>query len=501
MPHAPVAPSSLWWQGRPVPASTAPLRGATTADVTVVGGGIVGVTVASDLAAAGLDVVLLEAGRVASGATGHTSAKATALQSPRYRDIAARHGEDAAAAYARMSLDAVERIRTDAERSGTPVEDATALTWTHRAEQVDELEEEANAARRAGLPVRVVHTHDRFPLACGIVLEHQAQFEPVLHLRGLIARGIAAGLRVHEASPVTGVSLTGDHRTVVTDAGSVRTGHVVVATGLPVLDRGGWFARMEPEASYVVALRGGEVPGEMGLRTGGETRSSRAARDADGGPVTLVAGAGHHVGLGGDTRRHYADLRAWGELTFGATEEVARWSAQDWHPADALPLAGPLVPRDDRVLAAAGFAKWGLTSGTAAAESLVRQITRAPATEVDHLLSPARRPSAAGAKELVSINATVGWQMASGWLRALRPLEGRPPEGEGRVGREGVRPVARSTDGGAERRCRAVCTHLGGIVRWEPGDRTWACPLHGSRFAADGRVLSGPATAPLECTE
>jgi cytochrome b6-f complex iron-sulfur subunit len=40
-----------------------------------------------------------------------------------------------------------------------------------------------------------------------------------------------------------------------------------------------------------------------------------------------------------------------------------------------------------------------------------------------------------------------------------------------------------------------VCTHLGCIVK--PGPRGFECPCHGSQFAADGRVLRGPAPKAL----
>ena len=41
------------------------------------------------------------------------------------------------------------------------------------------------------------------------------------------------------------------------------------------------------------------------------------------------------------------------------------------------------------------------------------------------------------------------------------------------------------------------CTHQGCDVKWVAGEKRYECPCHDSDFAADGKVLKGPATTSL----
>jgi cytochrome b6-f complex iron-sulfur subunit len=43
----------------------------------------------------------------------------------------------------------------------------------------------------------------------------------------------------------------------------------------------------------------------------------------------------------------------------------------------------------------------------------------------------------------------------------------------------------------------AVCPHLGCLVKWDGARKEFLCPCHAAVFDSNGRVVSGPAPAPL----
>ncbi|HTG48692.1 MAG TPA: universal stress protein [Actinomycetota bacterium] len=70
--------------------------------------------------------------------------------------------------------------------------------------------------------------------------------------------------------------------------------------------------------------------------------------------------------------------------------------------------------------------------------------------------------------------------------------------GEGGViERRGEKLAVFVDEGGAQHLFSARCTHMGCTVAWNPGERTFDCPCHGSRFSAGGEVVNGPAARPL----
>ena len=57
---------------------------------------------------------------------------------------------------------------------------------------------------------------------------------------------------------------------------------------------------------------------------------------------------------------------------------------------------------------------------------------------------------------------------------------------------------ANASAGGTLTCVSAVCPHMGGILQWNDLERSWDCPLHGSRFQSDGARIEGPAVDNLQ---
>ena len=201
------------------------------------------------------------------------------------------------------------------------------------------------------------------------MLEDQAQFDPMDFLRALAAQLREHGGTLHQGRRVTGVSRTGAPEVELEDGTTLRAEHVVLATGVPILDRGLYFSKVEPERSYALAFDSAAAPEGMYLSAGSDSRSIRDA-PVDGGTRLLVGGAGHSVGRTRSELQHVDRLREWTATYFPGAVETHQWSAQDYSPHDGVPFVG-LLPRGlGRIYVATGFDKWGMTNGVAAARAI-----------------------------------------------------------------------------------------------------------------------------------
>ncbi len=489
------------WNGSVTPTRYPPLGEQRSFDAVVVGAGIVGLTAALRLKEAGLRVAVIEARNVGSQVTGCSTAKITSQHGLLYRTLIDKHGREKAKAYADANQHGLEAIATSVERLdiACDLERKDAYVFSRSGETAEAIRAEAEAAASLGLPSEYVSEAPiGVPVAGAMRFTRQAQFHPRKYLFALAAAVEGAGSAVFEGTRVTDVDDGGLCR-VATEVGTVEARDVVIATHMPILDRGGFFARAYPRAHVALAARVADrsVADGMFICLDGEPRSARVWND---GAETylIVLSEGFVPGEADDVRAISAELEATVRRDFPVLSVDYRWMTEDYDSMDGIPFAGKLTPLSNHIFIATGFSAWGISNGAATAEVVADAILGRPNPWAE--LYDSTRPGAKGTGDFLKRNLHVGAQWVKGHAQSaasrapdnLEPGEGAVAETPG-----GKRAFYRD-DSGVLHGFSPYCTHLKCLLSWNGFAQTWDCSCHGSRFSATGEVLHGPAVRPMQ---
>ena len=469
-------------------------------DTIVVGAGLTGMVAALLLSRSGQRVVVFEARTLGAVTTGNTTGKLSLLQGGVLSALRGQYSLKVVQAYVEANKSGQAWLTQYMEQQGTPFQRRTAVTFATTDDGGQRLRKEAAVSRDAGLDVHFSRDAGLpFPVVEALELENQVQINPMDVLENL-----ARDLRGHGGMIVEDMQVqkVGSEQPleVSTPKGTFTADTVVLATGTPILDRGLYFAKLEPNRSYAAALKvPGDIPKGMYLSIDSPTRSQRTQPTPEG-ELLLVGGYGHAGGRAASPQSHLDDLLGWATQHYPGAKVTHSWSAQDYQATNLMPFFGKLPRGHGRIFFGTGYNKWGMSNGVAAALSITSDILGGQsdwATVIHH-----RVTSPKGAVEGVRHNADVARRMIEDKAKVRKNPEitdeTRPPEGTGVVGLYKGDPAAVSTVEGKVCRVSALCTHLGGLLSWNDAEKSWDCPLHGSRFTPEGKYLEGPATRHLK---
>jgi Rieske Fe-S protein len=291
----------------------------------------------------------------------------------------------------------------------------------------------------------------------------------------------------------------------------VHAKHVVMATNVP-LHLLQMIDSVKPMRSYAIAA---PIPSSYAtkhaalwwdnadpyhyVRIMKNEAGTNGSNDSDMTYMLIVGGEDHVTGRdeGVSPSERYKKLENWARVRWPMMGSVScQWSGQVEEPVDGIAYIGRNPHDNPNVYIVTGDSGQGMTHGTIAANLISDLITKRT-NEYEDVYNPKRMPLRA-TPEYLKQNITTQFQFGR-WLAPsdISDIEDLPRCG-GAVIREGLQPVAVYKDkDGKIHKCSAVCTHMKGIVRWNDDEKTWDCPVHGSRFTAMGDVVNGPAKEAL----
>lgn len=476
-----------------------PLSKEIEVDVAIVGAGITGISTAALLSKAGIKVAVLEALEIGKGTTGSSTGNLYAPIDERLYSISSKHNEKTMKSVAMSRMAAVAQIEQWISEHNIDC-DFHRVSWhlftTEETNGEDgQVKQEFDAAKKAELTVTNTGTSD-FPIkniSQITSIANQAQFNPLKYVQELANAISGDHCQLYENTKATKVE--DDSPCIVhTAGGKVRAKKVIMATHSP---KGiyGVHTAMEPHREYAMAFKLRSNLPARGVYWHVKKTQQYSIRPYinEYGNFLLILGEPHKVGHKEHNEESFKKIEEYARRHFDVESIEYTWAAQNYKPADNLPYIG-ISPLEKNTFIATGFAADGLVYGTLSGMIISDAILNRE-NKWAKIYDPKRFTPVASASNFIKENITVGASLIKDYLfygSADELKEIKPGEGK-TLKLDDERVAAYRDDNGQIHVVSAVCTHLGCIVHWNNGEKSWDCPCHGSRFSVDGEVLEGPA--------
>ncbi|WP_303862349.1 FAD-dependent oxidoreductase [Alkalibaculum bacchi] len=479
-----------------------PLEKDMEVDVAIVGGGMVGIATAYLLQKSGFKVAIFEKNKIATGASGHTTAKITSQHGLIYHNMISNNDLETATQYASSNQwavsfieDTIKELNIDCDYSKE-----NAYIYTCDSKYLPKIKDEVGAAKRAGIDASFVEELPLpLPILGAVKFPNQGQFHPRKYVLSLAQHIEKKGALIFEGTQIDDID-RGSPCTINTKGGNIiRANKVVVACHYPFTNNiGFYFTRMVPQRSYLLGVKiKEELPTGMYISAESPTRSIRnqiSKQEA----LLLIGGDSHQTAHGEEEKVHYSNLFDFVKHLYTVENVPYRWSTQDLMTPDDIPYIGKITSYTDHVYIATGFKKWGMTTSHVAAK-VISDLISNNKSQWENLYKPYRNLSSKSILKLVVDNIQVAKDLVKGKLEdATNELPTEPGKGH-TVEIDGEKIGAYMDKDGKIYLIDTTCTHLGCELKWNSAEKTWDCPCHGSRFDYKGTILDGPALDNLEC--
>ena len=460
-----------------------PLEKDLNVDVLIIGGGITGLSTAYHLINNNISVCLVEKNEIASGVSSRTTGKLTYLQENIYSKIQKYHGKDKAVQYLKSQKDAITIVKNIIEKEKIDCDLKQSPSYIFTNYNSKKITKEMNILKNLGLTLKHTNTlPDNTPTENAFFVNDTYVFHPLKYLYALKEICLNNNIDIYENTKIISINKTDAIYECHTPKNKIKAKYVILAMHYPYF----LFPFLFPlkttiEKSYIEAYTVPQNDNFNAITVSKPTISIRYHENKN--QIYKIYLTRSHT-----TCSKYNEQENFNEVLLHNPNPSYLWSNKDIITNDALPFIGPLNENNTLFLAT-GYNTWGMTNGSLAGKIIADLILKKN-NKYQDLFTPLRKFNLG---KIINFPITLGTNACAFVKSKIQKQRPWYPNNVKFTKRNGHNIAIYIDENQKEHIVYNICPHLKCSLLFNPIEKTWDCPCHGSRFDIDGNVIEGPS--------
>lgn len=444
-------------------------------DILIIGGGITGMTTLLYLLDNNKKTVLIEANKTGSGITNKTTGKINIMQEYIYQTIEKETNSKTALNYLKSQIYATKELKNliNKYKIECDIEENESYLFTNDKNNIKKIKKEKQILSKQIKCEIIKELPNKYPCIYGIKTKSYV-FNPIKYINEI--KNICKNkIKIYENIRALDITKKLDYYLIKTNKNKIKAKQIIVCTHYPFFTKKIYLPfRTTIEKEYIISAQT-DKPYNANMISNDNDIISIRYYDNN----IIYANNKSQLGNKLDHKKNMNETIINFKKHFN-NKIKNTWYNYDIISNDHMPLIGKL--KDENILVATAFNKWGMTNGILAAK-IMTDIINNKENEFIDLFNIYRKTNF----KKITNNIKYNYDNIKSFIK------NKKQNNIIHKTENGIEYAIYIDENKKEHKIINKCPHLKCKLIFNELDKTWDCPCHGSRYTIDGKVIKGPS--------
>lgn len=445
-------------------------------DILIIGGGITGMTSLLYLLNEKKNITLIDANRIGTGITDKTTAKINIIQEYNYQKIEKITNTKTSQKYLESQIYATKEILKLIKnyKIECDLEKNDSYLFTNDKKNIKKIKKEKQILEKYIKCEKILTLPNKYPCIYGIKTKSYV-FNPIKYINE-IKKICKNKINIYENTRALQITKKLDYYLIKTNKNKIKAKQIIVCTHYPFFTKKIYTPfKTTIEKEYIISAKTNNTYKINMISNDNEIISIRYYKDNiiyTSNKSQLGCNINHKENMNEaikNFKKHF---------NYPITHT---WYNYDIISNDYLPIIGKI--KENEILIATAYNKWGMTNGILAAKILT-DIIKNKKNEFIELVNPYRKTNIKKIIKNINYN----------YINLKTYIKNKKQNNIKYTIENGIEYATYIDENKKEHKIINKCPHLKCKLIFNELDKTWDCPCHGSKYTIDGKIIKGPST-------